>query len=125
MKKLVLLAVMLFGFTAFAQTQEESYKQAYKKAETLTTEHVNKLAAMLDIMDDNTKQKTIEVLFEKIFILSQYLGLTEKRKAILKVKIEAVLTNVLSERQLTNLTKDVSFYNQLLLYHILVFGHYP
>lgn len=114
MKKLVLLAVMLFGFTAFGQTQEESHKQAYKKAETLTTEHVNKLAGMLDINDDNTKQKIKEVLFEKNLILSQHPDLSEQRKAILKEKIEGVLTNVLEEKQLTKLKKDESFYNQLL-----------
>jgi|SRR5690606_7619232 len=114
MKKLVLLAVMLFGFTAFAQTQEDTQKQAYKKAETLTTAHVDKLVSMLEIKDDNTKQKIKEVLFEKNLIVSQYPDLSNERKVILKDKIEGVLTNVLNENQLAKLKKDQDFYGQLL-----------
>lgn len=114
MKKLVLLAVMLFGMTAFAQTQEDAHKQAYKKAETLTTEHVNKLTGMLEISDEITKQKIKDVLFEKTLILTQHPDLSEQRKVILKDKIEGVLNNVLDEKQLTKLKKDQSFYNQLI-----------
>jgi Ni/Co efflux regulator RcnB len=114
MKKLVLLAVMLFGFTAFAQTQEDAQKQAYKKAETLTATHVDRIVSMLEIKDDNTTQKIKEVLFEKNLILSQHPDLSEQRKVILKDKIEGVLNNVLDENQLAKLKKDQDFYGQLL-----------
>lgn len=113
MKKLVLLAVMLFGFTAFAQTPEQAYKEAHTKAEKLTDDSVNQLVGVLNITDTDAVAKIKEVVFEKNLMIAQHPDFSNERKAILVEKIEGVLSKILDEKQLKTLKKEEALYNKI------------
>lgn len=114
MKKLLLFAVMLFGLTAFSQTQEELYKKAYANAETTTSTTVEKLVGFLKIKDGEAVKQIREVLFEKNLYLAQYPDFSDERKAVLAEKIEGVFKELLTEEQLKMLKSEEEFYKKVL-----------
>lgn len=114
MKKLLLFAVMLFGLTAFSQTQEELYKKAYANAETTTSTTMEKLVVFLKIKDDKAVQQIKEVLFEKNLYLAQYPDFSMERKTILAEKVEGVFKQVLTEEQFKMLKSEEEYYKKIL-----------